>query len=84
VVLRGREAALVDWQAELAANYDPRRLVLTIPSAALGLGGLLARCLPRGEACAYICRGARCSLPVTSLANLARALETSAPGTVPA
>jgi uncharacterized protein YyaL (SSP411 family) len=84
VVLRGREAALVDWQAELAGNYDPRRLVLSIPPDAAGLGGLLARCLPRGEACAYICHGARCSLPVTSFASLARALETSDPSTMPA
>ncbi|HSC46753.1 MAG TPA: thioredoxin domain-containing protein, partial [Gammaproteobacteria bacterium] len=84
VVLRCRETALMDWQAELAGNYDPRRLVLSIPTDAAGLGGLLARCLPRGEACAYICHGARCSLPVTSLASLVRALETSSAGTEPA
>ena len=84
VVLRGREAALADWQAELAGSFDPRRLVLAIPPDATGLRGMLARCLPRGEACAYVCRGARCSLPVTVLANLHRSLEESAPLAAPA
>ena len=74
VVLRGEAEALVDWREELANQYDPRRLVLAIPADAKGLTGLLARCLPRGEACAYVCRGTTCSLPVTSIASLSMAL----------
>ena len=75
VVLRGDADALEDWQEELANQYDPRRLVLAIPADAKGLTGLLARCLPRGQACAYVCHGTTCSLPVTSIASLGMALS---------
>jgi hypothetical protein len=74
VVLRGEEEALADWQAELASQYDPRRLVLSIPPGAHGLEGLLARCMPRGPASAYVCKGTTCSLPITSVESLARSL----------
>ena len=74
VVLRGETEALIDWREELANRYDPRRQVLAIPADAKGLTGLLARCLPRGEACAYVCHGTTCSLPVTSIASLGMAL----------
>src|SRR5579859_3920137 len=74
VVLRGNAEALADWREELLNQYDPRRLVLAIPSDSRGLTGLLARCLVRGEACAYVCHGTTCSLPVTSIAGLAMAL----------
>jgi len=74
VVMRGGHDALEDWRAELAGQYDPRRLVLSIPNQAQGLTGLLARCMPRGEACAYLCTGTTCSLPITSVDSLARAL----------
>ena len=75
VVLRGKPEALDEWCEELLNQYDPRRLVLAIPSGARGLTGLLGRCLIRGEACAYVCRGTTCSLPVTSVAGLNLALS---------
>ena len=75
VVLRGDAEALLEWREELANQYDPRRLVLSIPADAKGLTGLLARCLPRGQACAYVCRGTTCSLPVTSIGSLAMTLS---------
>ena len=75
VVLRGDHEALAEWRAELASQYDPRRLTLCIPDQARGLTGLLARCAPRGRACAYVCRGTTCSLPITSIESLTRALE---------
>ncbi len=74
VVLRGEHEALEEWRAELVSQYDPRRLVLIIPAQARGLTGLLARCLARGEACAYLCSGTTCSLPITSVESLARTL----------
>ena len=74
VVLRGDAETLADWREELVNQYDPRRLVFVIPTDAQGLTGLLARCLPRGAACAYVCRGTTCSLPVTSVASLGLAL----------
>ncbi|HET7177028.1 MAG TPA: thioredoxin domain-containing protein [Gammaproteobacteria bacterium] len=76
VVLRGSPDTLADWREELVSQYDPRRLVLAIPADAKGLTGLLSRCLPRGEACAYVCRGTTCSLPVTSVASLSLALSS--------
>jgi uncharacterized protein YyaL (SSP411 family) len=75
VVLRGDAEALVEWREELASQYDPRRLVLCIPDQARNLAGLLARCTPRGPACAYVCRGTTCSLPLTSIESLSRALS---------
>ncbi len=75
VVLRGDHEALAEWRAELASRYDPRRLVLCIPEQARNLPGLLARCTPRGPACAYLCRGTTCSLPITSIESLSRALN---------
>jgi hypothetical protein len=75
VVLRGEPEALAEWREELASQYDPRRLVLTIPDQARNLVGLLARCTPRGPACAYVCRGTTCSLPLTSVESLARTLN---------
>ncbi|HSN17505.1 MAG TPA: thioredoxin domain-containing protein, partial [Gammaproteobacteria bacterium] len=75
VVLRGDHEALAEWRAELASQYDPRRLTLCIPEQARGLTGLLARCTPRGPACAYVCRGTSCSLPITSIESLSRALN---------
>ena len=75
VVLRGEHEALAEWRAELASQYDPRRLVLCIGEQARNLPGLLARCTPRGPACAYVCRGTTCSLPITSIESLSRALS---------
>ena len=75
VVLRGKHDSLAEWREELLNQYDPRRLVLAIRSDARGLTGLLSRCLVRGEACAYVCRGTTCSLPVTTLAGLNLALS---------
>ena len=74
VVLRGEHDALEDWRAELASQYDPRRLVLSIPPGAAGAIGLLGRCMPRGDACAYVCTGTTCSLPITSVESFARTL----------
>jgi len=75
VVLRGDHEALADWRAELSSQYDPRRLVLCIPEQARNLPGPLARCTPRGPACAYVCRGTSCSLPITSIESLSRAIN---------
>ncbi len=74
VVMRGEEHHLAPWREELLNHYDPRRLVLVIPPKAQ-VQGLLARCIPRGEACAYVCRGTTCSLPATTVESLARNLS---------
>ncbi len=67
VVLRGTERKLLEWRKALDRDFDPRKIVLAIPNDANNLTGLLAQCVPRGEVCAYICRGTQCSLPITEI-----------------
>ena len=74
VILRGENQTLPQWRSALNQKFDARRIELAIPNAAAGLSGLLAQCAPRGEICAYVCRGTTCSLPITSLTDLAMAL----------
>ncbi|MDE2070340.1 MAG: thioredoxin domain-containing protein [Gammaproteobacteria bacterium] len=70
VVVRGKTDMLHAWQKQLDRKFDPRRMVLTIPADAGDLSGLLAQCAARGEACAYVCRGTQCSLPIQTLEEL--------------
>ncbi|HKT33040.1 MAG TPA: thioredoxin domain-containing protein [Gammaproteobacteria bacterium] len=70
VVLRGKENKLREWQKALDQKYDPRRIMLTIPDDTENLTGLLAQCGSRGDACAYVCRGTQCSLPITEVKAL--------------
>jgi uncharacterized protein len=70
VILRGDENKLWEWRKVLERQFDPRRILLAIPADAANLTGLLAQCTPRGEICAYICRGTECSLPVTEIDRL--------------
>ena len=65
VVLRGEPSKLQAWRRALDTQFDPRRIVLAIPTDATRLSGLLAQCTPRGDICAYVCRGTECSLPIT-------------------
>jgi hypothetical protein len=76
VVLRGAQADLDAWRAELDKHYDPRRLVLAIPSEAQDLPSGLDDKLADARTVAYVCRGTTCSAPVDSLENLVRELRT--------
>lgn len=71
VVMRGKADKLHAWQKQLDRKFDPRRMVLAIHADAGNLSGLLAQCAARGEACAYVCRGTQCSLPIQTLEELA-------------
>ncbi|HEX6550552.1 MAG TPA: thioredoxin domain-containing protein [Gammaproteobacteria bacterium] len=73
-ILRGDQESLRAWRSALERKFDPRRIVLAIPVDAEGLTGLLAQCAPRGEICAYVCRGTECSLPITDPGELTRAV----------
>jgi hypothetical protein len=77
IVLRGAPAALREWQARVKRHYAPRRISLAIPGDATDLRGSLASCTPRGEICAYVCSGTRCSAPITELNELERHLNTT-------
>jgi hypothetical protein len=83
VVLRGEPSALQDWLARCRARYAPRRLAVAVPADAQGLRGGLSERAPRGLAVAYVCSGFQCGAPVTTLADLHRALadaEAPPPG----
>jgi hypothetical protein len=75
VVLRGAADSVDTWRAELDKLYDPRRLLLAIPSDAQGLPATLAEKTPREGMVAYLCRGTTCSAPIDSLSGLIGALR---------
>ncbi len=70
IVMRGNQEKLYAWRAALDRMFNPRRIVLAIPNDAKNLTGLLAQCAPRGDVCAYVCRGKQCSLPVMTIEKL--------------
>ena len=67
VIVRGAAPKLREWQAALAREYAPRRMVIAIPSGAEGLPEALASKRPRRKTVAYVCRGPVCSEPVESV-----------------
>jgi uncharacterized protein len=75
IVLRGPEADLAVWRAELDKLFDPRRLLFAIPSDAEGLPAALADKRPQAGTVAYLCRGTTCSAPLGTLGELVRALK---------
>ncbi len=75
LILRGGTGALAPWLTAARAGYQPLRITLAIPPEAADLPGVLAHCRPQGEAVAYLCRGGRCSAPITTLDGLLGALS---------
>src|SRR5437660_3465867 len=57
VIVRGESPEIDTWRRELAKVYAPRRLVLAIPSDAMGLPEALADKVPGNSAIASISRG---------------------------
>jgi len=78
VVLRGPAADLDVWRLELDKLYDPRRLVLAVPSDASGLPAALEDKRPHAGTVAYLCRGTTCSAPLGTLGELVRTLRSAA------
>ncbi len=79
IVLRGQPPLLQQWQAALAQLPAPRQWVLAIPEAASALPAALAARVPRGAACAYVCRGLVCSAVVDRLDALLEFLARPPP-----
>ncbi|MCB1876576.1 MAG: thioredoxin domain-containing protein [Chromatiales bacterium] len=75
VVIRGDQTNLDDWMSRLTQGYHPHRMVFAIPSDTVDLPGALATRSPRGEICAYLCRGSHCEPPVEDLASLRERLS---------
>ena len=70
VILRGEPGVMAGWQQQLDRLYAPRLLALAIPADATDLPAALATKTPRGDVVAYVCRGATCTPPLTSLPDL--------------
>ncbi len=77
VVIRGPEADLATWRAELDKVYDPKRVVIAIPAGETGLPAGLAAKQPRERTVAYLCRGQTCSAPLATLGELIRELRAA-------
>jgi uncharacterized protein YyaL (SSP411 family) len=75
VVIRGETTDVAGWRAELDKLFDPRRMVLAIPSTASSLPPAVADKRPGDGVVAYLCRGTTCSPPLTTLGELLRALR---------
>jgi hypothetical protein len=75
VVLRGPAEELDNWRMELDKLYDPRRVVVAIPSDATDTPAGLAQKKPQGRTIAYLCRGMTCSAPLATLGELLRELK---------
>ena len=75
VVIRGPHDEAAAWAQSAGALYAPRRLIFAVPADATGLPGALAARKPADNCIAYVCKGTRCSAPVSSLRELARLLS---------
>ncbi len=71
IVIRADEPELSAWAGAAQRAFDPRRLVLAIPSAEADLPGALAAMVAGDGPLAYRCRGTHCEPPVRSLDALA-------------
>jgi uncharacterized protein len=73
VILRGRDAALRQWQERLRRSYRPDVLVLAIEEGLSGLPPLLDK--QAGDPVnAWVCSGVKCLPPITDEAELGRVL----------
>jgi len=70
-VLRGSEASLAQWEAELRSQYAPHVLRVSIPATVAGLPPALDK--PGAEAVnAWVCQGVKCLPAISSLEELQR------------
>ena len=70
IIIRGADAEAATWAGTLAAAYNPRRMIFTIPDAAVGLPAALSAKAGNGRTSAYVCRGMSCGPMVTDLQSL--------------
>jgi uncharacterized protein YyaL (SSP411 family) len=77
IVLRGARPTIDQWRRELDRLWDPRRLIIAVPTDAADLPDALASkpAGADGSPRAYVCHGAVCSEPLDSLDALARRLQ---------
>ena len=75
VVLRGRDAEIAPWQAQLARRYAPSTVVLALADGIAGLPEVLDKPVHPGVN-AWVCRGVDCLPPIRDAAVLERELQT--------
>jgi uncharacterized protein YyaL (SSP411 family) len=75
VVIRGGEQ-LGEWQAAVAHDYAPRRLVFAIPDSIDDLPAQLQQRTPQQGGAAYVCQGMSCLPPVLSIQELEQLYST--------
>jgi uncharacterized protein YyaL (SSP411 family) len=76
VILRGADADLAVWRAEIDKHYEPRRVVFAVPADDANLPPALAGKRARPGTVAYVCRGMACSAPLDTLGELVRSLKS--------
>ena len=75
LVLRGRGQELASWQAELARQYLPHAMVLTLPDGFAGLPAPLDKPARPEPVNGWLCRGVICLEPVSDLIQLKAACQ---------
>ncbi len=74
LIIRGPLSEANRWSSTLGAAYVPTRMIFAIPSDAAELPPALAEKRAGTQTLAYLCTGATCSAPLSSLADAAREL----------
>ena len=75
IVVRAPPTEIGAWQELLDRGYHPHRLAFCIPSDAQLPKSLLAERAAQAAPVAYFCEGMQCRAPITSLPDLAHALN---------
>jgi uncharacterized protein YyaL (SSP411 family) len=74
LIIRGPLHEATRWSSTLHASYAPTRMIFAIPSDAAELPAALAEKRAGEQTLAYLCTGATCSAPLSSLSDVAREL----------
>ena len=75
LIIRGDAATTQRWARELGALYAPMRMVFAIPDQADDLPDSIKAKSGNGEPRVYVCTGMSCSVPMSDLAEVSRALK---------
>jgi uncharacterized protein YyaL (SSP411 family) len=78
LILRGKPAALAEWQAQLTREFLPDATVLAIPEGTPSLPPLLDKPARPEPVNAWLCQGVSCLAPMADLVNLKKTLKEQA------
>jgi uncharacterized protein YyaL (SSP411 family) len=80
LIIRGPLSEANRWSSILGAAYAPTRMIFAIPSDAAELPPALAEKRAGAQTLAYLCTGATCSAPLSSVDDVARELAMALKG----